>query len=184
MRRRLLIVAMAVGVGAALALPGVSSAQAPAQDSVIGSGSSSIPGCNGPVEISVQSGPSGENPTGQMTCGSLFNGPVTCLNVSGNVALLTVQDSVFGAVGVRITDAGPTGDGLEAFLGAGCPTPLSSYLDFEFTGDIVVVDAQPFPTSTDQCKNGGWRTFGVFKNQGDCVSFVATKGKNPPAAGP
>ena len=37
------------------------------------------------------------------------------------------------------------------------------------------------PTSKDQCKNGGWRNFGVFKNQGDCVSFVATKGKNPPA---
>jgi hypothetical protein len=28
------------------------------------------------------------------------------------------------------------------------------------------------PTSKDQCKNGGWRTFGMFKNQGDCVSFV------------
>jgi hypothetical protein len=26
----------------------------------------------------------------------------------------------------------------------------------------------------DQCRNGGWKTFGVFKNQGDCVSFVAT----------
>jgi hypothetical protein len=36
------------------------------------------------------------------------------------------------------------------------------------------------PTSKDQCKNGGWRTYGVFKNQGDCVSFVATKGKNTP----
>ena len=33
----------------------------------------------------------------------------------------------------------------------------------------------------DQCKNGGWKTFGVFKNQGDCVSFVSTGGKNPPA---
>jgi hypothetical protein len=30
------------------------------------------------------------------------------------------------------------------------------------------------------CKNGSWRNFGVFKNQGDCVSFVATGGKNPP----
>jgi hypothetical protein len=30
-------------------------------------------------------------------------------------------------------------------------------------------------------KNGGWRSYGVFKNQGDCVSFVATNGKNPPA---
>ncbi|MBM3218471.1 MAG: GAF domain-containing protein [Candidatus Rokubacteria bacterium] len=27
----------------------------------------------------------------------------------------------------------------------------------------------------------GWQTFGVFKNQGDCVSFVATGGKNKPA---
>ena len=51
-------------------------------------------------------------------------------------------------------------------------------------GDIVVHDAQPLPISKDQCKNGGWKTFGVFKNQGDCVSFVATKGKNQPTNGP
>jgi hypothetical protein len=37
------------------------------------------------------------------------------------------------------------------------------------------------PTSGDQCKKGGWSAYGVFKNQGDCVSFVATKGKNQPA---
>ena len=35
-------------------------------------------------------------------------------------------------------------------------------------------------TSVDQCKKSGWETFGVFKNQGDCVSFVATGGSNPP----
>jgi hypothetical protein len=34
------------------------------------------------------------------------------------------------------------------------------------------------PTDKTQCKKGGWQTFGVFKNQGDCVSFVATGGKN------
>jgi hypothetical protein len=35
------------------------------------------------------------------------------------------------------------------------------------------------PTSKDQCKNGGWETFGnTFKNQGQCVSFVATGGKH------
>ncbi len=28
------------------------------------------------------------------------------------------------------------------------------------------------PTSVDQCKNGGWRQFACFKNQGQCVSFV------------
>mgnify|MGYP001600994844 FL=1 len=38
------------------------------------------------------------------------------------------------------------------------------------------------PTTTAQCLNGGWQAFKVFKNQGDCVSFVATKkGKNPPS---
>ena len=32
----------------------------------------------------------------------------------------------------------------------------------------------------DQCKNGGWQNFTdpPFKNQGDCVSYVATGGKN------
>ena len=37
-------------------------------------------------------------------------------------------------------------------------------------------------TDKDQCKDGGWETFtsapGPFKNQGDCVSSVATGGKN------
>jgi hypothetical protein len=37
----------------------------------------------------------------------------------------------------------------------------------------------PFPASKEDCKKGGWRDFEVFKNQGDCVSFVATGGKNP-----
>ena len=37
------------------------------------------------------------------------------------------------------------------------------------------------PLTLDACKNGAWQTFNnpVFKNQGDCVSFVATQGRNP-----
>ena len=35
------------------------------------------------------------------------------------------------------------------------------------------------PTSKDQCKGDGWKSYGTtFKNQGDCVSYVATHGKN------
>lgn len=42
------------------------------------------------------------------------------------------------------------------------------------------------PTSKDQCKQGGWMTMTdenaqSFKNQGDCVSYVATGGRNPAA---
>jgi virginiamycin B lyase len=41
----------------------------------------------------------------------------------------------------------------------------------ENTGDRIGRIA-PVPTSTAQCKHGGWRNFPQFKNQGDCVSFV------------
>jgi choice-of-anchor C domain-containing protein len=46
--------------------------------------------------------------------------------------------------------------------------------------DTVSVE-QYLPTTKDDCKKGGWEDFGVFKNQGDCVSYVATGGTNLPA---
>jgi len=46
------------------------------------------------------------------------------------------------------------------------------------TATVTFVGA---PTDADQCKQGGWKTFGIFKNQGDCVSFVATGEQNPPS---
>lgn len=48
--------------------------------------------------------------------------------------------------------------------------PESASMPFSITG----------PTSAEQCKSGGWKVFGIFKNQGDCVSYVASGGKNPP----
>jgi hypothetical protein len=53
-----------------------------------------------------------------------------------------------------------------------------------FFGDDLAFKASfssPLPTSKAQCMKGGWKTYGVFKNQGDCVSFVASGGKNPPS---
>jgi hypothetical protein len=51
--------------------------------------------------------------------------------------------------------------------------PESASTPFSVTG----------PTAAEQCKKGGWQMFGIFKNQGDCVTYVATGGKNPPAGG-
>jgi DNA-binding beta-propeller fold protein YncE len=47
---------------------------------------------------------------------------------------------------------------------------------------VAVSPLPRVPTSKDQCKDGGWRDYPGFKNQGDCVSFVATGGRNPPGA--
>ena len=56
---------------------------------------------------------------------------------------------------------------------------IFSHSDFDVNESANFVPA--LPTSKDQCKNGGWQSFGtLFKNQGDCVSFVASGGKNQP----
>jgi hypothetical protein len=47
--------------------------------------------------------------------------------------------------------------------------------------EIAVTPTARIPVSKDQCKNGGWRNFPDFKNQGDCVSYVATGGENQPS---
>jgi 6-phosphogluconolactonase len=59
-------------------------------------------------------------------------------------------------------------------------TPATASTGGGSTG-IAITSPPREPTSKEQCKNGGWRNFPDFKNQGDCVRFVATGGKNPPA---
>jgi hypothetical protein len=63
-------------------------------------------------------------------------------------------------------------------------TSGSSWGDFAFVFDdadtAFKTYVTPLPTSIAQCLNGGWSGFPQFKNEGDCVSFVATGGKNPP----
>ncbi len=46
--------------------------------------------------------------------------------------------------------------------------------------DVITATVDNPPTSKDQCKNGGWEDFNnpSFKNQGACVSFVASEGKS------
>ena len=58
-------------------------------------------------------------------------------------------------------------------------------LNIAATVDVTVAPPPPppTPTSADQCKHGGWQGLAdsngtLFKNQGDCVSFVATQGTN------
>lgn len=46
----------------------------------------------------------------------------------------------------------------------------------------AVGQATPLISGKNLCKNGGWMSFGtLFKNQGDCVSYMVTGGRNLPA---
>ncbi len=50
-----------------------------------------------------------------------------------------------------------------------------------FLEQFLISTGPLLPTSTEQCKGNGFESFGgAFKNQGDCVSFVVTGGKNEP----
>jgi 5'-nucleotidase len=63
-------------------------------------------------------------------------------------------------------------------------TTLSTNVIIASTGQALTLDRtiKRFdwgPTSTDQCKSNGWRDFAEmsFRNQGQCVSYVASGGK-------
>ena len=146
-------------------------------------------------EVSVEADRDGTNVSGTASGTGAYNfvAQATCLTIVGNRA----------SIGFELTQGFETlGRGLLiSYLDNGDGMTPDQILNFEFMpeppqscppppstnegslaveGDVDIHDAPVLPTSKDQCKNGGWRTFPGFKNQGDCVSFVATGGKNPP----
>jgi hypothetical protein len=174
-------------VAAGLVVIAASASAAPDEDFVVGSGEIVVvlPGFP-PVVLGVfidaHSDASGGNPGGTVdvfvpSSGSIFNGPVTCLVVTDNRAIIGFEDASDGHVTAEVVDNSATGgpDTFAVILGqTGCapvsePFPLVS-------GDFVVHDALPL-TSKDQCKDGGWRDFTddqgrPFDNQGECIGFV------------
>jgi hypothetical protein len=133
------------------------------------------------VDIDARSGPSGESPTGTgsfTVLGAInIGGPVTCLNVTGNTAVLNINDQTFGfgIVTVSITDNGGGGSDIISTGPSGrAPDDCSPFTGLTSTltnGRAAVFDAPPLPTSKEQCKNDGFAQFG-FANQGQCIRFV------------
>jgi hypothetical protein len=146
------------------------------------------PGVAPPATLTLDP-PAATNPVNSPHCVT-----ATVEDAAGNrVPEVTVRFTVIGAVntsGPATTNA----QGQASFCYNGPALPgadaITAYADAnndntqdvsEPSGAAAKTWFVPLPTLQDQCKNGGWKTFGVFKNQGDCVSFVSTGGKNPPA---
>ena len=79
-----------------------------------------------------------------------------------------------------VADASRTVDSI-LFRAGGSPAPATSgnglLIDNLIMNSGVILVGPP--TDKDECKKGGWMSFNnpTFKNQGDCVSFVASQGK-------
>ncbi|MFA7296639.1 MAG: hypothetical protein WC211_05555 [Dehalococcoidia bacterium] len=83
-----------------------------------------------------------------------------------------------------------TGDCVNA--GSSCTATATyagdaTHLGSSATASIVIT--LPVATTADRCKQGGWQGLtdhlgNRFKNQGDCVSYVASAGKNKGAVAP
>jgi hypothetical protein len=188
-------------VGGALALPSVSNAAPPPPpppqlDTATATGSIGNVGSVNSVfniQVDAHSGPSGENPGGFASMDTIvqievmghtfdvdvqIRGPVTCLNVTGNKAVIKIDAAApFGlVVEIDLVDNGGSGSDLIGLLApsssptdcsAGSATATAVPLD----GRAEVFDAKPLPTTKAQCMNGGWKQIG-FKNEGLCLAFV------------
>lgn len=184
-RRGTLVGVLVLGL---FATPSVSAAAPeppaqPLQDSVIGTGTFLTGVGEAGFDFAATSGPTGESPTGHV----IFTFPD--LRIEGTVKCLRVVDANTAVVGVfvpavdqsafvGVTTAGSTqvisvfGFVTDESIGPGdCPAVILGESLNVVSGHIVITDAQPFPTTKDQCKNGGWAQFG-FQNQGQCVAFV------------
>jgi hypothetical protein len=97
------------------------------------------------------------------------------------VTVLTMKASVWN---VGVAEAADADDDGVADEDDNCPAVSNpSQLDADQDEVGAACDTQEVPTSRGDCKDGGWKAFdGIykFKNQGDCVSNVASGARNKP----
>jgi hypothetical protein len=116
-----------------------------------------------------------------------YAGHPICISTNGSGT--ASASAAGGSSSINVT-SGPTNVYTRVTLpfagasGATTAIAFTSLTNFGCGGILIDnVSVEPLPTTKDECKDDGWQLDGVFKNQGDCVSFVATGGKNPPAGG-
>jgi hypothetical protein len=108
---------------------------------------------------------------------------VTCLSVSANKAAMIFRASEptsdIAGLAIAVQDDGPGQDRIDfhtvAALPDDCPVPTEVSAP-TVSGDITITDAQPFPTSKEQCKHGGWAQFG-FDNRRQCIRSLRQRAR-------
>jgi hypothetical protein len=100
-----------------------------------------------------------QRPGVALNIGSRSSDNVTCLAVRDHHAVVVSRFQLIHPVAQRLLSA--RADDSNTVTG----------------GDVAIHDAPPLPTSKEQCNNGGWRAYGIFKNQGECVSFGMLGGR-------
>jgi hypothetical protein len=148
-------------------------------------------------------------PNGTVTTGSaigdtgFFPSTASCTGTDVGLGIYGFTGNVVDGLGPRCGAAGGTAtNGPLVWGGSGAPNgpydcavgsaltgltgTYAEYFDQNTVVSLTGVCTAVVPTSFAECKKDGWMSwatygFTVFKNQGDCVSFVATGGKNQPA---
>ena len=83
------------------------------------------------------------------------------------------------SMGGSFADEGATDLSVFTFAGGDDVATSTGYVTEFFTSTLPTT--RPLlPDAKEQCKDQGFLIFGVFENQGDCVSFVSTHGNNEP----
>lgn len=102
--------------------------------------------------------------------------PIVVTTLTPNSPPTPVGDTIVTVSNFTLANSDPSLDRV------GTCAAFSDGLQDSLARFTITVEPVPpvLPTETDECKNGGWEDFGVFENQGDCVSFVASAGKNVP----
>ena len=196
---RPLPVVLALALAALASVPAAGAAKpppppAPQLDTATATGTPSL-GVDGiyaaTVDIDAHSGPSGESPGGHVVITGqadirgvvypvVLSGPVTCLTVTGNTAVITIDGTLvigdqtfvidYGPATITLQDNGSAvADRFGFIQGGDCSTPVST--DQLLNGRAQVFDAHPLPTTKTDCMSGGFTQWG-FKNQGQCIRFV------------
>ena len=98
------------------------------------------------------------------------------------ITMLTMKASVYNYGVADVLD----GDGDDIpDASDNCPFAANAdQADVDEDGAGSACDTRERPTAGEDCTRSGWRAFNgryTFRNQGDCVSYVATEARNQPA---